>query len=79
MNSIERRLASITEDRRADYLFETKRAAAAVGCHQNKFHDWWHRTKWKLENLFIDQPGETAAELASLIAAAESRRQLEKR
>lgn len=75
MPTIERAIASITEDRRADYLFDTKTAAEAVGCHPNKFNDWWQRTRSKLIDLYIAQPGQLAAELAALIALAESERQ----
>lgn len=73
--TIEARVASITEDRRASYLFNTKAAAEAVGCHPNKFNDWWRRTVDKLIELYIAQPGQLAAELASLIALAEAERQ----
>jgi hypothetical protein len=72
--SIARAIAAITEDRRCDYLFHTKSAAAAVGCHPNKFSDWWFRTRAKLIELHLDQPGQLAAELAALIAAAEDLR-----
>lgn len=75
MPTIERALAQITEDRRAQYLFHTKTAADAVGCHPNKFNDWYQRNKAKLIELYIAQPGETAAEMAALIAQAESERQ----
>jgi hypothetical protein len=72
---VERAIASITEDRRASYLFSTKTAADAVGCHPNKFNDWWQRTRSKLIDLYVAQPGELAAELAALIAMAEAERQ----
>ena len=73
--SIERVIASITEDRRASYLFETKVASDAVGVVPNKFNDWWRRTHGKLIELYIVQPGQLAAELAALIALAEAERQ----
>ena len=75
MSPIQRKVAAITEDRRASYLFNTKTASDAVGCHPNKFNDWWSRSKSKLIELYIAQPGETAAELAALIALAEAERQ----
>lgn len=75
MASIESLVRSITEDRRADYLFPTKTASEAVGCHPNKFGDWWARTHSKLIALYLACPGELAAELAALIALAESQRQ----
>lgn len=75
MSSIEQAVRSITEDRRADYLFDTKTASAAVQCHPNKFNDWWQRTNRKLIELYIAQPGQLAAELAALIALAEAERQ----
>jgi hypothetical protein len=78
MSAIEQRIRSITEDRRASYLFDTKTAAAAVACVPNKFNDWWTRTKRKLIELYIAQPGELAAEIAALIAAAEAERQRRK-
>ena len=79
MPSIERAIASITEDRRASYLFDTKAAAEAVGCHPNKFADWWTHTHHKLLSLYLAQPGELAAELAALIALAEAVRQRQAR
>jgi len=75
MGSIERRIGSITEDRRADYLFDTQRAADALHVHPNRFHDWWYRTHGKLLDLYIAQPGETAAEFMAIIAAGEAERQ----
>lgn len=75
MHRIEAALDAITEDRRANYLFNTKAAADAVGCHPNKFSDWWMRTQDKLIRLYQAQPGELAAELAAMIALAEARRQ----
>ncbi len=75
MSPIQRRVAAITEDRRASYLFDTKTASDAVGCHPNKFNDWWQRTQQKLIELYIAQPGELAAEMAGLIALAEAERQ----
>lgn len=78
MTSIDQKIASITEDRRASYLFTTKIASDAVGCHPNKFNDWWSRTRGKLVDLYIAQPGELAAELAALIASAEQERQRRK-
>ena len=75
MPTIERAIALIKEDRRADYLFHTKTAAEAVGCHPRKFNDWYQRNKAKLIELIIAQPGESAAELAVLFAQAECERQ----
>jgi len=66
--SIERAIASIREDRRADYLFDTKIASEAVGCEATKYGDWWYRTRRKLICLAAVQPGELAAELALIIA-----------
>lgn len=74
MSSIDQKIGSIREDRRADYLFDTQVAADAVGCHPNKFSDWWYRTRGKLTDLFVAQPGETAAELAALIAQGQAER-----
>lgn len=70
MDPIERRIASITEDRRASYLWDTKVAAEALNIQPNRFGEWWLRTRGKLIDLFMAQPGETAAELAALIATA---------
>jgi hypothetical protein len=76
MPSIEQKLRSVTEDRRADWLFHTKTAAEAVQCGPpRKFGDWWHRTKRKLIELHIAQPGELAAEIAVIFAEAELERQ----
>jgi hypothetical protein len=74
MSQIDRAVAAITEDRRASYLFSTKQAAMAVGCHPNKFMDWWGRTQRKLIALYLAQPGETAAELMAIVATAEAQR-----
>lgn len=74
-NSIERKLRSITEDRRAPWLFDTKTASDAVGCHPRKFGDWWGRTKGKLIDLAISQPGALAGEIAALFAEAEVEKQ----
>jgi hypothetical protein len=74
-HSIERTIASITEDRRAGYLFDTKVVAHALRCHPNKFHARWYRTRDWLIELFIAQPGETAAEFAALAAQALAERQ----
>ncbi len=74
VSAIERRVHSITEDRRSDWLWDTKSASEAVGCHPNKFGDWIQRTRRKFIELYIAQPGETAAELVSLIALAEVER-----
>lgn len=74
MNSIEQLASSITDDRRATYLFDTKAASDAVGCHPNKFNDWWQRTNSKLLELYISQPGQLAAEIAALFARAEAER-----
>lgn len=75
MSAIERTIASIREDRRADYLFDTKAASDAVGCHPNKFSDWWYRTRGKLLDLYASQPGEVAAEMLAIIAQGEVERQ----
>jgi hypothetical protein len=73
--SIERAIASIREDRRADYLWNTDAAAHALGIHPNRFHDWWYRTREKLIALCDADPGNTAAEFLAIIAAAEAERQ----
>ncbi|MGN6727785.1 MAG: hypothetical protein ACTHLZ_17835 [Tepidisphaeraceae bacterium] len=74
MHPIEHAVLSITEDRRSSYLFDTKIAADAVGCHPNKFNDWWIRTQRKLIALYQVQPGELAAEMMAMIARAEAER-----
>lgn len=78
MQPIERALASIREDRRADYLWPTKTAAEAVGCVPNKFNDWWQRTESKLLALFVACPGETAAELAAICAKGAAKLEAER-
>jgi len=75
VSTIERQVASIREDRRADYLFDTKRAAEAVRCHPNKFHARWYRTRDWLVELYVAQPGELAAELMAIVAQGEAERQ----
>jgi hypothetical protein len=75
MTKIEALVSSIRDDRRSDYLFPTKGASDAVGCHPNKFHDWWYRNREKLEALAERYPGETAAEMAAILASALSRMQ----
>jgi hypothetical protein len=74
MSEIERRIASITEDHRAAYLFGTKTAADAVGCHPNKFGDWWTRTEDKLLRLCRAQPAQLAAHFAVIFARAQQER-----
>ena len=75
MHPIEQAVASITDDRRSDYLFDTKSASEALGCPPTKFGDWWYRTRRKLIELYQAQPGELAAELLGIIALAEAERQ----
>lgn len=75
MDRIDRAIASITEDRRAPYLFTTQIAANAVGCHPNKFNDWWQRTRAKLIELYLVEPGPLAAEIAVIFALAEAEKQ----
>lgn len=74
MSPIERRIASITEDRRADYTWNTKQAARILGITPTRFGDWWYRTRRKLSDLARSCPAETAAELAILIAQAGAER-----
>lgn len=73
MTTIERKISSITEDRRADYLWPTKAAAAAVGMHPNKFGAWWYANRKKLVELAATMPGETSAELMAVMAEAAMR------
>ena len=75
MRPVEQAINSLTDGRRATWLWDTKLAASAVGCVPNKFGDWWGRTEDKLIELFVAMPGETAAELAALFAKAEMVRQ----
>jgi hypothetical protein len=77
--SIDRAIASVREDRRADYLWDTRTVAQALNVHPNRFHDWWYRTRERLELLCMVDPGNTAAELLAIVAAAEARRQREAR
>jgi phosphoribosylcarboxyaminoimidazole (NCAIR) mutase len=74
MSQIARAIDAIREDRRADYLWDTDVVSKALHVHPNKFSDWWYRTRDKLIDLMIAQPGQTAAELAALIASAEAER-----
>jgi len=77
MSTMQASLSSLTKDRRADHLFDTKTAAAAVECHPRKFGDWWARTKRKLRALARVLPGPLAAEVACIFAEAEMDRQAE--
>jgi len=70
MSRIGQAVDAIREDRRSNYLFPTKTASEAVGCHPNKFHDWWYRNRDKLIELGAVHPGELAAELAAIVALA---------
>ena len=72
---IDRVIASITEDLRRDYLWDPLAASRATHLHPNKFGTWWYATRGKLIDLFVLMPGETAAELAFLLAIAEQERQ----
>ena len=71
---VEQVVRSITEDRRANWLFDTKTVSAAVQCHPRKFGDWWTRTKSKLIEMSIAEPAAFAVEFAKLIAEAETER-----
>ncbi len=73
--SITARLAEVKEDLRRDYLWDPGTAAAACHLHPNKFGTWWYATRGKLIELFVSMPGETAAELAMVLAIAEQERQ----
>lgn len=75
MSSIDRRIGSIREDHRADYLFNTKVVANHLRCHPNKFHARWYRTRAWLMELVIAQPGETSAELCAIIAQGVAERE----
>lgn len=75
MRTIERAIASITEDRRAGYLFDTKVVSSHLRVHPNKFHTRWYRTRDWLIDLYQVQPGQLAAELAAIIALGEAERQ----
>lgn len=77
MSTMQACLSSLTKDRRAEHLFDTKTAAAAVECHPRKFGDWWERTKRKLRALAKVLPGPLAAEIAVIFAEAEMERQAE--
>lgn len=73
--SVERVIASITEDRRTDYLWDTKSAAKATGMVPNKFGNWWRPNREKLIELARRYPAETAAELAVILATAAATRE----
>ena len=75
LSPIDRFVASITEDLRRDYLWETKRASQVLRLHPNKVSTWWYGNRAKLMELAIAMPGETAAELMGVLARAESERQ----
>jgi hypothetical protein len=74
MHKIERAIASIREDRRADYLFDTKLLAERLGIHPNKVGAQWYRTRHWLIEVCCAQPAETAAEFAAIFAIASKRR-----
>jgi hypothetical protein len=78
MHTIERAIASVTEGRRASYLFDTKVAATHLRMHPNKFHARWYRTRDWLIDLYEAQPGALAAEMLAIIAAGEARKQQRK-
>jgi hypothetical protein len=61
-------LDAATEGPRSPYLFDTKTAAEAVGCHPNKFGDWWMRTEDKLERLGRVQRVALAQHLIKILA-----------
>jgi len=77
MSRVQGALASLTRKSRADYLYDTKVAAEAVGCIPTKFGEWWYRTERKLKELYKAQPGQFTASIAVLLAEAESERQEE--
>lgn len=75
MQTVRTVLDGLTDGRRSTWLWDTKRASAAVGCVPNKFGDWWARSQDKFIELIVAMPGETAAEIAALFAKAEMIRQ----
>ncbi len=77
MSRIEHFTRSIREDQRitGPHLWPVKTAASALDFHANTFTSWWLTTKHRLKRLYHQMPGETAAELAALIAEAEAERQ----
>ena len=77
MSAIRQTLDSLTTDRRASYLFDTKVIATALDVHPNRVSDWWYRTKEKLRKVAKVQPGQLAAEMAVIFAEAEMDRQAE--
>jgi hypothetical protein len=71
---IEEAIASIMEDRRADYCWPTKEASRVLGIHPNKVSTWWYANRRKLIALAEAMPNETAAELMRVMAQAQSAR-----
>ena len=75
MSAIQALIAAVREERRADYLMDTKVSAQALGIEPGRYGEWWYRTREKLVVLCIVQPGQVAAEMLAIIAEAEDRRQ----
>lgn len=75
MFRVQQAVAALRESKRAAYLFDTKIAAETVGLGDNKFSEWWGRTREKLKALALTQPGQLAAEVAVIFAEAEMDRE----
>lgn len=75
MFRVQEAVAALRESKRAAYLFETKIAAEAVGLGDNKFSEWWLRTREKLKALAMVQPGQLSAEFMSVFVDAEIERE----
>jgi hypothetical protein len=72
---IARAVAAVREDQRADYLYDTKKVSAGLNMHPNKFNQRWYRTRDWLIELYMLDPGATAAELLAIVAMGEAERQ----
>ena len=72
--TIEQQIRSIRDDRRAAYVWETKRAADVAGMVPNKFGTWWQDNRRKLLDLMTAFPAETSLEFAAITFEALQRR-----
>jgi len=74
MTAVQSAIATLTKDRRTDHFLDVKSAAKSLGIHENKVSEWIYRTGDKIKQIYRDQPGLMAAQMALWAAQAEAER-----
>jgi hypothetical protein len=75
MPSAQSAVAALTRECRTDHFLDVKTAAKSLGIHPNKVSDWIYRTGEKIKQIYRDQPGLMAAQMALWAAQAEAERE----